>query len=69
MNTNGTHFGALEIESLNLSDIDVSALDARLEMTNIIPNSIICIENCSSNGTCTVFCGTNIDGCNCNVFT
>jgi hypothetical protein len=34
------HAAPPEIESLNLSDIDVSALDARLEMSTIVPNVV-----------------------------
>jgi hypothetical protein len=65
-------YGAVpEIESLNLSDLDISALDARLEMTNILPSIIVCIENCNVNCTCynvdgcTVYCDVNTT-CNCN---
>jgi hypothetical protein len=34
------HTASPEIESLNLSDIDISALDARLEMSTIVPNVV-----------------------------
>jgi hypothetical protein len=71
----------MEIESLNLSDTDVSMLDARLEMTTIIPQLIVCGENCGAicfgNANCRVDCtsnnGCHVDcisnsgsGCNCN---
>jgi hypothetical protein len=58
--------GDLEIESFNLSDLNVSALDLRLELTGMIPacTLIVCPGNyCSGNG-CNVHCDSN-GGCNC----
>ncbi|MEY9859298.1 hypothetical protein ABH935_004926 [Catenulispora sp. GAS73] len=41
----------LEIESLNLADLDVTALDARLEVTTLLPQ--VCITNgCPVNCSC-----------------
>jgi hypothetical protein len=41
-----------EIESLNLEDLDVSALDPRLELTALVPHVIpVCIGNCDVNLT------------------
>jgi hypothetical protein len=64
---NDPHARSMEIESLNLSDTDVSMLDARLEMTTIIPQLIVCGENCGAicygNASCKVNC-YNDDGCN-----
>ena len=59
----------LEIESFNLADLDVSALDARLELTTVIPDIIVCPGNCTTNcgGNCNVNCTTNF-GCNCNYY-
>jgi hypothetical protein len=75
------HPHAMEIESLNLSDTDVSMLDARLEMTTIIPQLIVCGENCGAicygNSSCKVDCynneGCTVDclsnsGCSCNSY-
>jgi hypothetical protein len=55
-----------EIESFNLADLDITALDTRLELTTIIPQYIICDGNCSTNCgvDCTVHCGSNT-GCVC----
>jgi hypothetical protein len=56
-----THGSGLpEIESFNLSDLDVSALDFRLELSTLIPQCtlIICTGNCSVNCVC-----YNVDGC------
>ncbi len=50
-----------EIESFNLSDLNVSALDARLELSLVLPDFIICTGNCGTN----VQCGENF-GCVCN---
>jgi hypothetical protein len=52
-----------EIESFNLSDLNVSALDARLELTAAIPDWIVCPGNCSTN----INCGENF-GCVCNSY-
>ena len=56
-----------EIESFNLADLDVSALDIRLELTAIVPHNFPgCNGNC---GTHTITCGTNCttnSGCVCN---
>ncbi len=56
-----------EIESFNLADLDVSALDVRLELTAIVPHNFPgCDGNCSTHTfTCTVNCSTN-SGCVCN---
>jgi hypothetical protein len=61
-----------EIESFNLADLDVSALDVRLELTNLLPHGIIiCPSNCSVNCVChgvdgcNVYCHGNT-GCGCN---
>lgn len=55
-----------EIESFNLADLDVTALDERLELTTMLPQYIICEGNCSTNCgvNCTIHCGTN-SGCVC----
>ena len=47
----------LEIESFNLTEMDVSGLDMRLELTTIVPQSPICntYSNCPSN--CGTHCG------------
>jgi len=59
---------SLEIESFNLADMDVSAMDVRLELTSVVPSIIICDGNwcsshgggCSTNGNhCAADCGTN----------
>jgi hypothetical protein len=52
-----------EIESFNLADLNVSALDTRLELTTIIPQYIICDGNCTTN----VSCGYNT-GCVCDSY-
>jgi uncharacterized Fe-S radical SAM superfamily protein PflX len=54
-----------EIESFNLADLDVSAMDSRLEMTTLIPQCtlIICGGNCGVN----CFANTR-GGCNCDVY-
>lgn len=41
-----------EIESLNLSDVDVSALDVRLEMSSIVPNYFDCPGYCPNDFLC-----------------
>jgi hypothetical protein len=60
-----------EIESFNLSDLDVSALDARLELTALVPQCtlIICTGNCSPNcgAHCNLDCPGNT-GCNCHSY-
>jgi hypothetical protein len=40
-----------EIESFNLEDLDISALDVRLELTTLLPQNFlpVCPGNCSSN--------------------
>jgi len=49
-----------EIESFNLADLNVSALDTRVELTTLLPHVIIrCPGNCSYNCTC-----HGVDGCN-----
>jgi hypothetical protein len=61
-----------EIESFNLADLDVSALDVRLELTTLLPHNFpgcdgFCDVNChvyDING-CTVNCPVN-HGCGCN---
>ena len=56
-----------EIMSFNLAELDVSALDVRLELTTIMPHVIpVCHGNCSTNG-CNINCTTN-SGCDCNSF-
>jgi len=46
----------LEIESFNLSDLNVTAMDVRLELTSLMPSVIICEGNaCPSN--CSSYCG------------
>ena len=60
-----------EIESFNLTDLDVSALDMRVELTTLVPHIIICPGNCSVNCVChgvdgcNVYCNGNT-GCGCN---
>jgi hypothetical protein len=60
-----------EIESFNLADLDISALDPRLELTMILPQYIVCGGNCATNcycynvDGCHVHCGTNVGGCAC----
>jgi hypothetical protein len=64
------HGGRPEIESFNLADLDVSALDARLELTTLIPHGIVvCPGNCSTNCgvNCNVDCVSNY-GCNCHSY-
>jgi hypothetical protein len=59
----------MEIESFNLADLDVSAMDSRLEMTTLIPQCTLII--CTGNG-CEVQCGvqcTYNGGCNCHSHT
>jgi hypothetical protein len=56
--------GIWEIESFNLADLNVSALDMRLELTGMIPacTLVICEGNyCPANG-CSVHC-TADTGC------
>jgi len=57
----------LEIESFNLSDLNVAAMDVRLELTSLIPSSIIiCDEN-----ACPDYYGCGVNTCphdNCGVF-
>jgi hypothetical protein len=48
---------SLEITSFNLADLNVDALDTRLELTTILPQFIICEGNCSTNGSCEVNSG------------
>jgi hypothetical protein len=50
-----------DIESFNLADLDVTALDSRLELTAILPQYIICEGNCPADCgvNCTVHCGVN----------
>jgi hypothetical protein len=48
--------GGVEIESFNMSDLDVSGLDVRLELTAIIPQVRTCVQRCDTN------CVT-LDGC------
>jgi hypothetical protein len=44
-----------EIESFNLADLDVSALDVRLELTALLPHNFPgCDGFCSANFTCRV---------------
>ena len=52
--------GQPEIESFNLADLDVAALDVRLELTSLIPacTLITCTGNCNVNCAC-----YNVDGC------
>jgi hypothetical protein len=64
---------APEIESFNLSDLDVSALDVRFELTSMIPacTLIICEGNCNVNCVCYNVDGCHVNcpgnmGCNCN---
>jgi hypothetical protein len=47
-----------EIESFNLADLNVSGLDARLELTTVIPQLIVC-DNCTTNVECTYNTGCN----------
>jgi hypothetical protein len=60
-----------EIESFNLADLDITALDHRLELTSILPQYIICDGNCSTNcycynvDGCGVYCASNHGGCAC----
>jgi hypothetical protein len=58
-----------EIESFNLAELDVSALDARLELTTILPQYVVCSDcggNCAAH--CTVDCTYNT-GCTCHSHT
>jgi hypothetical protein len=67
----GGHGGLPEICSFNLSDLDVSALDVRLELSTLIPQCtlIICPGNCADCGIhCNVDCYIN-SGCNCHSYT
>ena len=61
--------GVVEIESFNLADLDVTAMDARLELTGMIPacTLIICGDNCTHN--CTGHCVTACIVDTCGVFT
>jgi hypothetical protein len=44
------HSSGPEIESFNLEDLDISALDARLELTTLVPQVMpVCFGNCNSN--------------------
>jgi hypothetical protein len=52
-----------EIESFNLADLNVVALDTRLELTMAAPEWIICTGNCSTN----LNCGEN-GGCVCHKY-
>jgi hypothetical protein len=57
-----------EITSFNLADLDIRALDNRLELTTMLPQYIICEGNCSTNcycyhvDGCGVFCASNTGG-------
>ena len=55
-----------EIESFNLAELDVSALDVRLELTSLVPHNLPgCDNNCSTHTfkcTANVSCGSN-SGC------
>ena len=59
-----------EIESFNLADLDVAALDVRLELSSLIPACTLidcvgydhCNTHCASK--CDIDCMTN-GGCNC----
>ena len=51
-----------EIESFNLAELNVSALDVRLELTSLVPQVFpVCHVNCSTN-RCNVNCTSN-SGC------
>jgi hypothetical protein len=52
-----------EIESFNMSDLDVNALDVRLELTSVLPEVIACGSNCPHN--CVSNCDTNCTGNEC----
>ena len=56
-----------EIESFNLADLDVAALDVRLELASLIPACLLvdCVGNCSHNCErhCVVDCQFDT-GCN-----
>jgi hypothetical protein len=47
-----------EIESFNLAELDVSALDVRLELTSLLPHNL---PGCNGN------CATHTFSCNLNV--
>ena len=59
-----------EIESFNLTDLNVSALDTRIELTTLLPHTIIrCPGNCSTD--CEVNCNVNCESngwCNCDSY-
>jgi hypothetical protein len=42
-----------EIESFNLEDLDISALDTRLELTTLLPHNVlpVCSVNCETNSS------------------
>jgi hypothetical protein len=61
------HSTAAEIESFNLADLDVNALDVRLELTSLIPEVIACGSNCPDN--CAGNCHTNCDVNTCDINT
>jgi hypothetical protein len=46
------HGASPEITSFNLTDLNIDALDTRLELTTIVPQFIICEGNCGTNGSC-----------------
>jgi hypothetical protein len=52
-----------EIESFNLTDLDITALDTRLELTTILPQYIYCDGYCGAN----ISCGIN-SGCVCDSY-
>jgi len=52
-----------EIESFNLADLDVAALDVRLELTTLIPacTLVICEGNTGGGSHCGTKCGVFCD--------
>jgi hypothetical protein len=51
------HDTPLEITSFNLADLNIDALDTRLELTTILPQYIYCDGYCGANGICEVNTG------------
>jgi hypothetical protein len=52
-----------EIQSFNVADLDLSALDSRLELSALVPEWIACSGNCAENFGCV--CNSDF-GCPCN---
>jgi hypothetical protein len=60
-----TRFDVPEIESFNMSELDVSGLDMRLELTTLMPR--ILAPNCGPSNRCSCY-SHNVYECTCHSF-